>query len=1828
MPPRKPGRVLTRGLILGLSATLALARERVTDKTYPLYGGNNSKKGMRKIWDDAKRKYYKTVRKKSPKATVLQGVENNIRRNFQKIMLKTSVRYGNTEVKRKRRGENKKYLNQLWDYSGSRLRDVAMERYPFPDVRRIVNQDGAVTFGYPGSSCDPEYIPTHSMPELDFADMIRSHLIELCRQCLKYGLPQRVAKQYIDELIARLTPFLDYVYTDRRSGRAHFTPDAAKELREIVFRIRTQFGKRNGRSQSITSTILQSIDYTEITQDSEMTSSSSDEYVDDDDELIHFDVPAVDEHMTDEGTVPDYESEDYKDLILRIVEKCQTERFPDWKIHIEFIKDLIENGTLTHRDAKHILQLAVEESRRIGIALHDFISHAYSTRAPFTMYGPIRYGDTMAPDKSGLLLIAEVPVADGTGRVDLVLFRRKTLPHADDSPDTVVWEPCMVIEIKTKSSFNLDLCAIGTKSSDLTVRVVEPILDRRKMTDDEWERVIAGTPSRYEKMQLSAYTAALTSDYRKIARTDDSPPDDLTQAVLVVDSKENWEEIREGLQSLVIDAYKKTQQGRIADRELFQPEDRSIHMGLVVFSEGADDTVETPLKRLARFDPFCYRRQREDDREFILYLTVAGKGSPAESAARVAAKWHGLQYVHQLVRGKHRDVVWFDLTGEYSDPVLRATRLRLKSHSSSIQRFVKKRVRFVDLSSVIRAYIHDRNSISVVTKSTSPVTSQAHRPFIIVTGWDMVRKATPEHLTKVLDEFLIQFLDDVPKDSKLVWFGRPVPLSATSQIYDTRCVGPFYAGSPWMHYVDEIVWNTPMPPPRFGAYAPADDDVRMIVIERPNGIETKLVVIDVLREWGERFRSDEDKKRQDEPRQKIYHKTTGSGGARGRPLTTYGEDDIDTALELLPHICAPILDNSISTEEVKTHRSPLPDTPNSPSPLSSRLIFTPYQFRTELRTDGRVKRLEPMHRINHRREYRTTHLGVNHLKVNTRPPHEALMVVDDCDDLTIARNELVEIRRALSFLRRDKSKSKEWSAFLENLRSILVKVRGTYGDSSQDAMNSLRMIRRFLELDALSRGLWNTLRKVRSWIPPSLNNHQRQYVEQLLRRHPDILMITGNHLFLLLLAAVRSAKIVGRMTHAMEKLWDYVVPWQLTELGLTPKYHDAHKTGVSIIHRTKLLNSLRNRARALGVLTAITRHASNVRFGEMIFVRRESVETSEPTIDTTGIWLVFQNRPGSHEMNATLVPVHEDSVKGPLAILQELFRDRPHWGETDLTRLSECATASRLSDRIPIMVTEQRGLTGLWILEPGSESWTPVGRLEYFTRRREPATLLRSYTLREECNLISIDMTDVRNPPSDLRERVNLSLELIDAVFRDCESVECYVSVDREEQMYVLTFHEGDREILDDNGETVSLLVKRTVDVLELLRRPDYECEPVVVDGRQFAWNRFSDIEYKGDATVLRPWVERKSPFRFTTLGLPPTAEHLLQSKRLTGLRLSVHHDPSVCPLRSVPIEELEMRGQKAKSDVEEYLERIDGSKGQPDSLLNESMYRHGTCWRVELVDDNAIPVSYEMREDFKRRARVIEEFRMGGPELAAILLTGCFMYQSHNQQWVVHEFDIPDAKSLPREFRECIHLMRARRRLFPTEEPEEFEYPGSYLLKEWTPKISIGSECVEFRLVSQVTLEVHSITVPEESMKSRSEEKYRKALHQGMDELMSMSDIEEDERLRQLIEDLIDELVSLHEITEEGPPLRLARVSKETIRLDEVIKVVLVTENEPIEYVEVILIDVREIRSMGGVHEDMLWEWVDEGLSDWNVDNSTCAEIVEETGCILEEEGVVVGWE
>ncbi|MHA1882772.1 MAG: hypothetical protein ACTSUO_06970 [Candidatus Thorarchaeota archaeon] len=105
--------ILTIAFKMAIAITLALARDRATGKSRPLYFGEGKRiKGMARIWKGAKEKYSKTLEQGCPDASVLLSVEHSIRRSFSRILLKTSVKYGNTETKRVKREEgNKKYLN-------------------------------------------------------------------------------------------------------------------------------------------------------------------------------------------------------------------------------------------------------------------------------------------------------------------------------------------------------------------------------------------------------------------------------------------------------------------------------------------------------------------------------------------------------------------------------------------------------------------------------------------------------------------------------------------------------------------------------------------------------------------------------------------------------------------------------------------------------------------------------------------------------------------------------------------------------------------------------------------------------------------------------------------------------------------------------------------------------------------------------------------------------------------------------------------------------------------------------------------------------------------------------------------------------------------------------------------------------------------------------------------------------------------------------------------------------------------------------------------------------------------------------------------------------------------------------------------------------------------------------------------------------------------------------------------------------------------------------------------------------------------------------------
>ncbi len=1718
---KNPGKILTTALRLGLATTIKLARDRVTKDTIHLFVTDNEQKGMQEIWDEALKEYRQTVDEKTPTADPLQRAEHSIRRNFYKLIWNSAVRYGNEEVKRKRRKEDRKYLNILMDYVGGRIRDISMVRYPFPKLARIIYDDGSEELGYPGNARIPEYCPSHTAPELDFIDMIRSHLLELVRQCLKYNVPIRHAKKFIDDLIDRLLPFLDYVYSGRKIGTPHFTPEASKELRTVVLNIRSQFGKQNGRPQSITSLVKEKVK--QESENKQITNISGADVTDEPVELDPF--ASTFEDVSEEALDAGHECEEinYETLFKQLMKSCQTDFHPYWKKHVTSVKKLIKKKILTPKDAEHLVSLMVEESRRIGKAFHDFISNASDTHRPFTLYAPIRYGDKIIFEDSGYLLTAEVSIAFGRGRVDLVLFRRKVLPRVDDLPDEIIWEPCMVIEIKTKSAFNFDMYGVRTKSKDITKRVVEFDLERRKLTSKEWNPIFAETPIDYERVQLDAYSEAILSEYKRIAKRDVDPPKGLVKAILVVDAKENWKDVSTNLMRLVIDTFNATQT-RKQDRELYQCKvnGRLLRVGLVVFENEVEDRVAVPAEYIERFNPFRYSKNRDDDRKFILYHSISGKGSPSESAARIAATWHGLQYIHNLTKGKHRDVIWFDLTGEYSDPGLRESRFRLKSQQQSVARFVRRKIEFFDMSSLIRNYIHGAATIQAITDFIGPILSQSKRPLIIVTGSNMVRKVTPKEQEALLNEFLIQFISTVPSLATVVWFDRPVPLSITNPRYDIRCVAPFYPGSPWMYYVDEIVYNIQMPPPRFGSYASADDDARVLVREHPGEYTCEPIEIEVLRDWGEKFRSAEPSEKDDETAIELTFIGPGSEQekrGRGRPKRTYGTEETDAALGLLPHLSPPSVDSSSDDVQIVNPILQEPSEDGLKCPI--RLSFTPFQLKCEKKVKKKgekekIIRLEPLSRINSRRIYRTTHLYGTQPSMSSRPPHKGLLEINEFELLSVLRDEISGMKRVLGSLEKEEGGTDEWSKFLSDLRRIISRAKEIQTKvPTHHMLHTLRVVRQFLETNPQSNVVWNLLKKERSWTPSGLSNEQYEHLDKIRAHDPDMFLITGNHLFLLVLAATKTFHQSTVPTHLVEELWDYVQPWQLVQLSLAPKYHEAHKTGESVLHRGRIYESLVNRTGRLGVLLEKMRNVYDVRFGHLIMV--EPGMAGRPP----GIWLSCQSRPGNHEMHTILLSIEEDLARGAEDLLRRLVRDKPYWGESDITRMSQYADITPNSTRTPIMFAEQRGIRGLWVLNSTRQEWSPIGRVEYYTRKKETVTLIQTLAIRHDSSLQPVPLQDVRELPRTLVNQVDTALGLIRVAYSKCVHAKCRVSIDTEEKMFVLSFTDKQGNALVENGEDLQLLVKRTADVLEILRRADIECMPVHVAGHQLVWNRFKNIDYEGDAYLLKQWVERKEPYKYTSISLPPSAEQFIGLVRTSGLKIRVLHDPSICPIRNSSIEDLLKMKESSEGRVEEYLKQMEGPEGQPESYLTESMYSHGLCWRVKVESEGNLP----------KGVKSIEKLSLGGPALRTLLETGSFGFQTSDEDWCIYDFDIPDPTELPREFMESIHLMQIRRRgQVVIEVPEEPVFPGTYILEEWTPDIRLHLDKIEFKVHSQVTGEERTHEIHESGAEQMRPEKLEVLLKKGMEVVLRELGLEGNERLQSLVQDEIREHLELIE--------------------------------------------------------------------------------------------------
>ncbi|MHA2135586.1 MAG: hypothetical protein ACW99J_17150, partial [Candidatus Thorarchaeota archaeon] len=620
---RTPGRIIAQAKKTGMVALLHMLTHG-EDQLHDVY--RRSLKLWRHTW---------TVSQKLKRSGDLDyfipicRVEKYLRKNHLYLIFNSTAAYGNTEAKRVYSWDEGPIgpMNALLNMAGARLRFLAMTRYPFPRPVKLSYQyktrDGFIKtesrYGYSGSNRSVKVVLAHpTLQSLDYVDMIRAPLNELCRQLFIHSVSGTDAIPHINLLIYKLRPFLDHIYTRKRTGcgtkvgTARFVERIDEILEEVLTRIRAYHGTRSGRLQRLTNKIA----------DEEWASSSA---------LTLYDI------------------------------KLQDKTSAEFKS----ISDLVDSGTLGQADFSRIAGKVLRLAAGSGNRTHRRVS--WGLTSPPSAAAAILGGDFHARSIEGYQVCSEVPVWSGQGIADLVLYvRQSVVPEiVGESQAQGIWRPVMVLDLKSKSAFDIGIVGREVKGSKKVV--AEDEARKRRMTEDEWASVIDNTPSNSESRQLDLYAKGLVTDYQRLARDDSSSSSIIIQGVIIIDDSVPRSRAREQIQNLIVTVYEEirrdmtTQSTTVSQGdsvlpktvyEIHRKRGSSPRIAVVLkplrvqsdvgILEALPNPSELPLLHANKL----FANRVPDSRHFILYVSTGSSG-PGRSASWIARYWHGIDYIRK-----------------------------------------------------------------------------------------------------------------------------------------------------------------------------------------------------------------------------------------------------------------------------------------------------------------------------------------------------------------------------------------------------------------------------------------------------------------------------------------------------------------------------------------------------------------------------------------------------------------------------------------------------------------------------------------------------------------------------------------------------------------------------------------------------------------------------------------------------------------------------------------------------------------------------------------------------------------------------------------------------------------------------------------------------------------------------------------------------------------------------------------------------------------------------------------------------------------------------
>ncbi|TET10460.1 MAG: hypothetical protein E3J86_05670, partial [Candidatus Thorarchaeota archaeon] len=789
---------------MGLVALVRLASKRINEKTHKFYTS------IEEMWRTAT---------EEDDFSAVQRAEPNIRGMFLKMLWVSTRRFGNRESKRVYSWLEGTVgpLNTLLNYAGARLRDLAMTRYPFPESKtfyirkypdgcrkvltkrenELLGKDDAIkTYkrtGYRRRGKSSLVLLAHpTMPEMDFVDMIRAHLVELCRQCFIHKVPRSEAHRYIRLLIHRLRPFLDWVYSDGEHGSPGFNRDSDRELRRIVLEIRSLYAKRSGRKRSVTRT---------LDEDSSVT------------------------------TIEKFKAK------VRKLRDATTEDSEEFRRYSEVL-DHIDQGTIVQRDLDKLVEQVLALSSREGNEWHRILLS--DLHHPRSLRQVVFAGDTMLDSTSSVLVVGELPVSGRKGQIDIVVFIRRVVLGR------VVHTPVMILEVKTKTTFDYNLYGVSTGKD----YVPSLYAWKRTSTEQEWEQTFTSPPEERTIDQLSAYETELIQEYQQVAPFDPTSPESLWKGVVVLDTDQSPLEVFKAFNSLLDDLVKGLLSDLLDTSEMtsYTLDSKNVPRVAAILtpSKGPSELLSETVvpQSLPVEDPFNERVS--DDRNLTLYVSIASPTSWGNSAAWISKNWHLLHHIHECVEDKDTMVYWVDLLGDYPDTEL--TRRRFGLDLLRKENGISKRqhqtltgiiegTKFIDLSTHVNELLSNKSAGSEKIMDRlrqSFQDSVSGESIVVIDGWSDFRDMVPSnrsHLVRSLETRLLEVLPS--SDTNVIWIDSGVEHTRMNRHYQRKCVKPLPHDSPRREHLDEVVYNIPASSRGFGRLSPKRDEARFIVQDVP-----------------------------------------------------------------------------------------------------------------------------------------------------------------------------------------------------------------------------------------------------------------------------------------------------------------------------------------------------------------------------------------------------------------------------------------------------------------------------------------------------------------------------------------------------------------------------------------------------------------------------------------------------------------------------------------------------------------------------------------------------------------------------------------------------------------------------------------------------------------------------------------------------------------------------------------------------------------------------------------------------------------------------------